>query len=110
MPSQPHYKGFRLHGAFRPFAETLLYSGFFGKSVIGTMTTTLLFAYSDSYMAMLMLFMVKVVPPENFMNLQFLSSAILTVLFGSLGLITVSQFTVFVGGFFFHLSATAYQS
>lgn len=150
-------KGFRLHGAVRPFAETLLYSGFgdldltrlfqaavvtgasgavtdlamdiavamdeiiksnpgisvrkhmaagmsVGKSVVGTMTTTLLFAYSGSYMAMLMLFMGKGVPPGNFLNIHFISAEILNVLVGSFGLITVAPFTVLVGGLLFHFS------
>lgn len=153
--AQVFSRGFRLHGAVMPFAETLLYSGFInldltklfqagvvtgacgavtdlamditaamdeiikanpkisirkhmaagmsvGKSVIGTMTTTLLFAYSGSYMAMLMLFMGRGVPPQNFMNLHFVSAGILNVLVGSFGLITVAPFTVLVAGFFFH--------
>jgi uncharacterized membrane protein len=147
-------RGFRLHGAVRPFAETLLYSGFLnlslsrlfqagvvmgasgavidlamdisaamdeiakanprislrrhlasgmsvGRSVIGTMTTTLLFAYSGSYIAMLMLFMGRGVPPTNFLNMHFVSAEILNVLVGSFGLVTVAPFTALVGSLLF---------
>jgi len=143
--------GFHLHGAVRPFAETLLYSGFYdlnltriflagiftassgavmdlamdisasmheiirkkpdigllehigsglavGRSVIGTMTTTLLLAYSGSYTAMLMLFMGQGVPLENIFNLNYVAAEVLNTMVGSFGLVTVAPFTALIAG------------
>jgi uncharacterized membrane protein len=145
-------KGFRIHGAVRPFAETLLYSGYYdlnltriflagifiaasgavmdlamdiaaslheisekkpeatpreliasgmavGRSVIGTMTTTLLLAYSGGYLTMMMLFMAQGVPLINIFNLQYVAAEVLNTIVGSFGLVTVAPFTAVVGGF-----------
>ena len=143
---------FHIHGAVRPFAETLLYSGFYdlnlshifiagifiassgavmdlamdisasmheviekypaisikdhmasgmavGRAVIGTMTTTLLLAYSGSYTCMMMLFMSQGVPVENIINLNYVSAEMVNTIVGSFGLVTVAPFTALVGGF-----------
>jgi uncharacterized membrane protein len=142
---------FRLHGAVRPFAETLLYSGYYdlrltdifiasvfiassgavmdlamdiaasmdeikrkhpdidiiehirsgmrvGRAVIGTMTTTLLLAYSSSHITMFLLFMAKGLPAQNLLNAPFVAAEILNILVGSFGLVTVAPFTVLVSG------------
>ena len=147
-------KGFKVHGAVRPFAETLLYSGYYhlnltriflagifiaasgavmdlamdiaaslheiseknpqstpreliasgmavGRSVIGTMTTTLLLAYSGGYITMMMLFMAQGVPLINIFNLHYVAAEILNTIVGSFGLITVAPFTAVVGGLIF---------
>lgn len=141
---------FRLHGAVRPFSETLLYSGFpdldltriflagiflassgavmdlamdiasalhevkehhpwigrwkllrsgmmVGRMVIGTMTTTLLLAYSGSYMTMLMVFMGQGIPMVNILNLNYVAAEILHTIVGSFGLVTVAPFTALIG-------------
>ena len=141
---------FRLHGAVRPFAETLLYSGFdnlnltrifvasifvacsgavmdlamdisasmheikekkpdigmlehlrsgmaVGRSVVGTMTTTLLLAYSGSYIALLMLFMGMGVPMANMLNRNLVAAEIVNTIVGSFGLVTVAPFTALAG-------------
>jgi len=143
-------KGFYLHGAIRPFSETLLYSGFphldltrmflagifiassgavmdlsmdvasgmyevvlrkpniqfwdalragfgIGRPVVGTMTTTLLLAYSGGYMALLMVFMAQGVPVANLLNLNYVAAEILNTLVGSFGLVSVAPFTALVG-------------
>ena len=145
-------KGFHLHGAIKPFSETLLYSGYphlnlsriflagifvassgavmdlamdvasgmselvirkpdiqfldalragfgIGRPVVGTMTTTLLLAYSGGYMALLMVFMAQGVPVENLLNLNYVSAEILHTLVGSFGLVSVAPFTALVGAF-----------
>ena len=145
-------KAFALHGAVRPFAETLLYSGYYnlklthifiasifiassgavmdlamdiaasmdeikhkhpeigivehirsglrvGRAVIGTMTTTLLLAYSSSHIAMFLLFMAKGLPLENILNAPFVAAEVLNILVGSFGLVTVAPFTAVVAGF-----------
>jgi uncharacterized membrane protein len=146
--------GFALHGAVRPFAETLLYSGYYslrltdifiasvfiassgavmdlamdiaasmdeikrkhphigvlehvrsglrvGRAVIGTMTTTLLLAYSSSHITMFLLFMAKGLPAENILNAPFVAAEVLNILVGSFGLITVAPFTALVAGFLY---------
>ncbi len=146
---------FALHGAVAPFAETLLYSGFYelnlsrlfisgiflassgaimdvamdiaasmdelagkrpdigwrehvesgmrvGRAVVGTMTTTLLLAYSGSYSAMLMLFMGQGVPLANMFNFNHVAAEVLKTLVGSFGLVTVAPFTAITGGLLYH--------
>lgn len=148
-------RAFALHGAVRPFAETLLYSGYYnlrltdifiasvfiassgavmdlamdiaasmdeikhknpnigvlehigsglrvGKAVIGTMTTTLLLAYSSSHITMFLLFMAKGLPARNILNAPFVSAEILNILVGSFGLVTVAPFTALVAGIIYH--------
>lgn len=72
-----------------------------GRAVIGTMTTTLLLAYSGGYSAMLMLFMGQGVPLENVFNLSHVSAEVLHTLVGSFGLIAVAPFTAVAGGFIY---------
>jgi len=141
---------FHLHGAVKPFSETLLYSGFahlnltkiflasiflassgavmdlsmdiasalheivehhpkittfkllrsgmvVGRMVIGTMTTTLLLAYSASYITMLMVFMGQGIPMVNILNLNYVAAEMLHTLVGSFGLVTVAPFTAVIG-------------
>jgi uncharacterized membrane protein len=153
---------FSLHGAVRPFAETLLYSGYYhlrltdifiasvfiassgavmdlamdiaasmdeikrkhpgidivehirsglrvGRAVIGTMTTTLLLAYSSSHITMFLLFMAKGLPAQNLLNAPFVAAEILNILVGSFGLVTVAPFTVLVSGWLYHDKQAAGQ-
>jgi len=145
---------FAIHGAVAPFAETLLYSGFYelnlsrlfisgiflassgaimdvamdiaasmdeaekrpdigmwehvgsgmrvGRAVVGTMTTTLLMAYSGSYSAMLMLFLGQGVPLANMFNFNHVAAEVLKTLVGSFGLVTVAPFTALTGGLIYH--------
>ena len=143
---------FKIHGAVRPFAETLLYSGYahlnlvhlfisgvflassgavmdlamdiaaamaeikeqqpalsrvglircgfsVARHVTGTMTTTLLLAYSAEYTAMLMTFVAQGVPFENVINMVYVSSEVLHTLVGSFGLVLVAPLTAIAGGF-----------
>ncbi len=145
---------FRLHGAIKPFAESLLYTGYghldlrrifvaavfigscgammdlamdvaasleelalgmpgatrrqllgaglrVGRVVVGTMTTTLLFAYSGGYIALLMMFMAQGVPLSNLFNLIYVAAEVLNTLVGSFGLVAVAPFTALVGAFLF---------
>jgi uncharacterized membrane protein len=139
-------KMFHLHGAVRPFAEMLLYSGYYhlnlldifiasvfiscsgavmdlamdiaatmdelklkhpeispmehmrsglrvGRAVTGTMTTTLLLAYSGSHVAMFMIFIAKGLPAANLLNAPFVAAEILNILVGSFGVVAVAPFT-----------------
>ncbi|QSZ27638.1 YibE/F family protein [Aceticella autotrophica] len=77
-------------------------SGFnVGRVVIGTMTTTLLFAYSGGYIALLMVFMAQGTPVINILNLQYVAAQILHTLVGSFGMIIVAPFTAILGGLLF---------
>lgn len=142
-------------GAVRPYAETLLYSGFYdlrltpiftatifvacsgavmdlamdiasamdeikhrhpdisrrehwvsglrvGRAVVGTMTTTLLLAYSGSAMFMLMLFSAQGLPMVQLFNINYVSAEVLNTLVGSFGLVTVAPFTALVGALIYH--------
>jgi uncharacterized membrane protein len=142
---------FKIHGAVRPFTETLLYTGFgnlnlvhlfiagifvassgavmdlamdisasmyevhqnhreitrinlirsgltVGRHAVGTMTTTLLLAYSGGYTGMLMTFIARGVPWENVINMVYVSSEMVHTLVGSFGLVLVAPVTAIAGG------------
>jgi uncharacterized membrane protein len=69
-----------------------------GRAVVGTMTTTLLLAYSGGYITLLMAFMAQGVPLTNLLNLIYVAAEILKTLIGSFGLVMVAPFTAVVGG------------
>ncbi len=146
---------FHIHGAVKPFSETLLYSGFphldlskiflsgiflassgavmdiamdisasmnevkqnhpeigtgklifsglsVGRAVVGTMTTTLLLAYSGGFTAMLMVFIAQGTPLVNVLNITYVSAEILHTLVGSFGLVLVAPLTAVVGGILYN--------
>ncbi|MDC7226890.1 MAG: YibE/F family protein [Spirochaetales bacterium] len=148
---------FKVHGAVKPFSESLLYSGYahldlsaiftagiflassgavmdismdiaasmheikhkrpdihareliisgikVGRAVVGTMTTTLLLAYSGSYTAVLMVMMAQGTPAANILNLTYVSAEILHTLVGSFGLVLTAPFTALIGGFIYNQS------
>lgn len=70
-----------------------------GRAVVGTMTTTLLLAYSGSYTGLLMVFIAQGTPIINILNLNYVSGEILHTLVGSFGLITVAPLTALIGSF-----------
>lgn len=67
-----------------------------GRSVVGTMTTTLLLAYSGGYLTLLMMFAAEGTSPVDFLNSTMVSSEVVKTLVGSFGLVLVSPFTAFV--------------
>lgn len=69
-----------------------------GQAAMGTMTTTLLLAYSGSCLAQLMTFMAQGTPILNILNYKYIAAEILQTLAGSFGLVTVAPFTAVVGG------------
>ncbi|MBN1904770.1 MAG: YibE/F family protein [Deltaproteobacteria bacterium] len=142
---------FWIHGAVRPYAEMLLYSGYtelrltdifvasvfiacsgavmdlamdiaatmdeiklrhpgislfehmrsglrVGRAVTGTMTPTLLLAYTGSHITMFMIFLAKGLPATNLLNAPFVAAEVLNILVGSFGVIAVSPVTVAVAG------------
>ncbi len=69
-----------------------------GRAAMGTMTTTLLLAYSGGYIALLMTFMAQGTPIENILNYKYVSAEILDTIVGSFGLVTVAPFTALTSG------------
>ncbi|WP_320169554.1 YibE/F family protein [Maridesulfovibrio sp.] len=68
-----------------------------GRAVVGTMTTTLLLAYSGGFITLLMAFMAQGVPLVNTFNFVYVSAEVLKTLVGSFGLVTVAPFTAVAG-------------
>lgn len=64
-----------------------------GRAVVGTMTTTLLLAYSGGYITLLMLFAAQGTSPYDFINSTLVSAELVKTLVGSFGLVMVSPFT-----------------
>ena len=79
-------------------ARELFRSGIrIGRSVVGTMTTTLLLAYSGGYLTLLMVFAAQGTPPRDFLNSPLVSAEIVKTLIGSFSLVLVAPFTAAVG-------------
>jgi uncharacterized membrane protein len=77
--------------------ELFLSGNNIGRSVIGTMTTTLLLAYSGGYLAMLMLFMGQGIAILNILNMNYVAAEILHTIVGSFGLVLVAPITTIAG-------------
>ncbi len=73
--------------------------------VVGSMTTTLLFAYSGSFMFALMAFMAQGVPLESVINRGYIASEILLTMVGSFALVLVAPITALIGGAIFATSS-----
>ncbi|EGB14803.1 YibE/F family protein [Pseudodesulfovibrio mercurii] len=69
-----------------------------GRAVVGTMTTTLLLAYSGGFVTLLMAFMAQGIPLDTTFNFIYVAAEVLKTLVGSFGLVTVAPFTALVGG------------
>ena len=70
-----------------------------GRAAMGTMTTTLLLAYSGGYIAMLMVFMAQGTPLINMINYKYVAAEIVHTIVGSIGLVAVAPFTALCSGF-----------
>lgn len=69
-----------------------------GRAAMGTMTTTLLLAYSGGYIALLMTFMAQGTPMDSIFNYKYVAAEILDTVVGSFGLVTVAPFTALTSG------------
>ena len=69
-----------------------------GRAAMGTMTTTLLLAYSGGYITLLMVFMAQGTPVDHILNYKYVAAEILDTVVGSFGLVTVAPFTALVAG------------
>ena len=81
-----------------------------GRAAMGTMTTTLLLAYSGGYIALLMVFMAQGTPTEHIFNYKYVSAEIIHTVIGSFGLVSVAPFTALCAGFFLSHKKEATES
>ena len=72
-----------------------------GKSVVGSQTTTLLFAYMGSYITIMMVYVAQGTPMMNILNSKTIAAEILHTFVGCLGLVLVSPMTSVISGFIF---------
>ncbi len=72
-----------------------------GKSVVGSQTTTLLFAYMGSYITVMMVYVAQGTPIMNILNSKVIASEILHTFVGCLGLVLVSPLTSLISGLIF---------
>ena len=89
------------HNPELPSSE-LIKSGLrIGRSVVGTMTTTLLLAYSGGYITLLMMFASQGTAPLDFLNSTLVSAEVVKTLIGSFSLVLVAPFTAVFAGWIF---------
>lgn len=69
-----------------------------GRAAMGTMTTTLLLAYSGGYIALLLVFMAQGTPTEHIFNYKYVAAEIIHTVIGSFGLVSVAPFTALCAG------------
>lgn len=69
-----------------------------GRAAMGTMTTTLLLAYSGGYIALLMVFMAQGTPTQHIFNYKYVAAEIIHTIIGSFGLVSVAPFTALCAG------------
>ncbi len=70
-----------------------------GQSVVGTMTTTLLLAYSGGYLTLMMTFIAQGTLVVDFINNPYVASEVVKTIVGSFGLVLVAPLTALIGGF-----------
>ncbi len=68
------------------------------RAAMGTMTTTLLLAYSGTCIALLMTFMAQGTPLYNILNNNIVSAEIINTIAGSFGLAMTAPFTAVIAG------------
>ena len=80
-------------------AKEAILSGFaVGRAACGSTTTTLLLAYSGSFIALLMVFMAQGTPVALMLNYKYVAAEIVHTIVGSFGLVTVAPLTAITSG------------
>lgn len=80
-------------------AREAIASGFaVGRAACGSTTTTLLLAYSGSYVALMMVFMAQGTPVGMMLNYKYVAAEIVHTVVGSFGLVTVAPLTAITSG------------
>lgn len=70
-----------------------------GRAAMGTITTTLLLAYSGSCIAQLMVFMAQGTPLDCILNYKYIAAELIHTVAGSFGIIAVAPVTAIAAGF-----------
>lgn len=84
--------------------KDLIKSGFnVGRSVIGTMTTTLLLAYSGGFLTLMILFLERDTSLMQILNMKIVTSEIIKIIIGSIGLVVVAPITTYIASFIYSL-------
>lgn len=84
--------------------KQLIKSGFnVGRSVIGTMTTTLLLAYSGGFLTLMILFLERDTSILQILNMKLVASEIIKIVIGSIGLVVVAPMTTYIGAIIYSL-------
>lgn len=82
--------------------KDLIASGFHvGKAVIGTMTTTLLLAYSGGFLTMLILFLERDITLLQVLNMKIFVPEMVKIIIGSIGLVAVAPITTYIAAFIY---------
>ena len=71
-----------------------------GRATVGTMTTTLLLAYSGGYLTLLMVFAAQGTPPADFLNSPLVAAEVVKTLVGSFAIVLVAPFTALLSALF----------
>ena len=80
-------------------AREAIASGFaVGRAACGSTTTTLLLAYSGSYVTLMMVFMAQGTPVGMMLNYKYVAAEIVHTVVGSFGLVTVAPLTAITSG------------
>ena len=83
-------------------AKEAIFSGFaVGRAACGSTTTTLLLAYSGSFITLLMVFMAQGTPVMLMLNYKYVAAEIIHTIVGSFGLVTVAPLTAITSGILF---------
>ena len=69
-----------------------------GRAAMGTITTTLLLAYSGSCIALLMVFMAQGTPLDCILNYKYVAAEIIHTIAGSFGIVAVAPLTAAASG------------
>ncbi len=69
-----------------------------GRAAMGTITTTLLLAYSGSCIAQLMVFMAQGTPLDCILNYKYIAAEIIHTIAGSFGIVAVAPVTALAAG------------
>jgi len=78
-----------------------------GRATVGTMSTTLLLAYSGGFLTLLMVFAAQGTPPQEFLNSPVVAAEAVKTLVGSFAIVLVAPFTALLSGLLFRASARA---
>lgn len=72
-----------------------------GRTVVGSQVTTLLLAYSGSYLSIVMIYMAQATPVLNILTTKTISSEILNTFVGALALVLVAPITALIASYKF---------